>query len=61
MSGREFKRLRNSVGLSQGKVSKEIGVTVRTLTRWETGETRIPKMAELALRYVIEQKQKGSR
>ena len=35
------------------KLAKEMGVTVRTVTRWETGQFRIPKMAELALRFVV--------
>jgi hypothetical protein len=32
------------------------------LTRWETGETKVPKIAELALKYVVEKKRgKGTR
>jgi hypothetical protein len=31
-----------------------MGVHLRTVWRWELGETIIPKVVELALRYVVE-------
>jgi len=55
VSDREFKRMRKSIGYSQAKLAKEMGVTVRSITRWETGQFPIPKMAELALRFVVQQ------
>src|SRR5262249_21202338 len=55
VSDREFKRMRQSIGYSQAKLAKEMGVTVRSITRWETGQFPIPKMAELALRFVVQQ------
>jgi len=61
MTGKEFRKLRTSAGYSQAKLCRELGVAVRTMTRWETDETRIPKMAWLALKYVAEKKEKGSR
>jgi len=61
VTGKEFTKLRRSAGLTQAQLAREIDVTIRSLTRWETGETPIPKIAELALRYVIEKKQKGVR
>ena len=57
MNGSEFKKLRESIGYTQASLSKEIDVTIRSLTRWETGETPIPKIAELALKYVAERNQ----
>jgi DNA-binding transcriptional regulator YiaG len=49
-------------GYSQSQLSREIDVAIRSLTRWETGETPIPKIAELALKYVVEKKgKKGTR
>jgi DNA-binding transcriptional regulator YiaG len=56
----EFRKLRQSVG-SQAKVAKELDVTIRTLTRWETGEIAIPKMAELALRFAVLQRRARKR
>jgi DNA-binding transcriptional regulator YiaG len=57
MSGREFRRLRKSIGYSQAMLSKELDVTVRGLSRWETGVTPIPRVAELALKYIVEKQQ----
>ena len=54
VTGNEFKKLRESIGHTQASLSKEIDVTIRSLTRWETGETPIPKIAELALKYVAQ-------
>jgi len=50
MTRKEFKQLRQLIGLSQAKLAKEMGVTIRTITRWERGEFPIPRIAELALR-----------
>jgi len=50
MTKKEFKLLRGLIGLSQWKLAKEMGVTIRTITRWERGEFPIPRVAELALR-----------
>lgn len=62
MTGDEFRKLRRSAGFTQAQLAHEIDVMIRSLTRWETGETPIPKIAELALKYVIEKKRgKGKR
>lgn len=50
MTRKEFKLLRGLIGLSQGRLAKELGVTIRTITRWERGEFPVPRIAELALR-----------
>ena len=56
MTGGDFRRLRRSAGFSQAKLCRELDVSIRTMTRWERGETPIPKLAVLALRYVIANK-----
>jgi len=61
MTGRQFRKTRRDAGYSQAKVARELDVAIRTLTRWEREETPIPKMAELALKYVIGNKEKGTR
>jgi transcriptional regulator with XRE-family HTH domain len=61
MTGSQFRKLRRGAGYSQAKVARELDVAIRTLTRWEREETPIPKMAELALKYVIGNKEKGTR
>ena len=54
MSSGTFRRLRESIGYSQERLSKEIDVSVRGISRWENGDVIIPKIAELALRYIVE-------
>jgi len=53
MTKGQFKELREAIDYSQAKLAKEMGVTIRTITRWETGEFPIPRIAELALRSVV--------
>jgi len=58
MSGKEFRKLRESIGYSQETLSKEIDVSIRGISRWENNEVPIPKIAELALRYIVEKQQR---
>jgi DNA-binding transcriptional regulator YiaG len=58
MSGDEFRKLRRAMGLSQDQLSKMIDVSARGVRRWENGEVAIPKVAELALRYLAAKKRK---
>jgi transcriptional regulator with XRE-family HTH domain len=57
MSGNEFRRLRMSIHYTQEHLSKEIDVSVRGISRWEHEDILIPKIAELALRYIVEKQQ----
>jgi len=50
----EFKKLRETAGHTQASLAAAMGVHLRTVWRWELGETIIPKVVELALRYVAE-------
>ncbi len=67
MTRQEFKKLRDSIGYSQSQLAREMGLYVRSISRWETGEIPLPKMAELSLKYIAEKikrksaKQKGRR
>ena len=58
MSGHEFRKVRKTMGLSQDELSKMIDVSERGVRRWENGEVTIPKIAELALRYLAEKTRK---
>jgi len=49
--------MRKAAGYSQSMLAKELDLTIRSLTRWETDETPIPKIAELALKYIAEKSQ----
>jgi len=62
MKGADFKKLRESVGLSQSQLGRELDLYVRTVSKYENDDLVIPKVTELALRYIVEQvKQKGRR
>lgn len=55
VSRSEFRKIRESLGLTQTELGREMGVTFRTVSRWETGEFPIPRLAELALRSVVQE------
>ena len=62
MTGREFKKLRQATGLSQSQLGRELDLYVRTISKYENDDLAIPKVTELALRYVVQQaKQKERR
>ena len=62
MTGREFKKLRQLTGLSQSQLGRELDLYVRTISKYENDDLVIPKVTELALRYVVQQaKQKERR
>jgi len=56
----EFKRLRKSAGHTQASIAKEMGVHLRTVTRWEIGEVVVPRVVELALLFIAD-RAKGKR
>lgn len=45
MTGRELKKLRNDLGLSVTKASRQVEVAARTWQRWEQGRQDIPEGA----------------
>ncbi|MAE50876.1 MAG: DNA (cytosine-5-)-methyltransferase [Micavibrio sp.] len=49
----EFADLRLSSGLSLACIAEELGVSDRTIRRWEAGETAIPKMALTNLKGLV--------
>jgi DNA-binding XRE family transcriptional regulator len=55
----EFKELRAKAGHTQATLAKEMGVHLRTVTRWEIGEVIIPRVVELAIRYIGEHANKS--
>jgi DNA-binding XRE family transcriptional regulator len=57
----EFKQLRAKAGHTQATLAKEMNVHLRTVTRWEIGEVIIPRVVELALRYIAEHANKERR
>lgn len=49
MDSKEIKRLREEIGLSQEQLAREIGVSLRSVARWESGEGKPSQMALRAL------------
>jgi len=58
MTKQEFRRLRKSIGYSQAELAREMDLFIRTISRYETGEIAIPKVTELALRYIAQKAKK---
>ena len=54
MKGGEFKKLRQSMGLSQSQLARELDLYVRTISKYENDDLAISKVTELALRYLAE-------
>ena len=61
MSGEEFRKLRRSINLKQSELGVLMDVSERGIRRWENGEIEIPRIAELALRYVVDAQKKGKK
>jgi len=61
MKGSEFKKLRESIGLSQSQLGRELDLYVRTISKYENDDLAIPKVTELALRYIAEKADKKVR
>ncbi len=57
----DFKTLRKRAGHTQASIAKEMGVHIRTVTRWEIGEVVIPRVVELAIRYIADKAKKKRR
>ena len=51
MTGDQFAQLRAELSWSQQEVADQLGVTRFTVSRWE-GQDLVPRVAELALRYL---------
>jgi DNA-binding XRE family transcriptional regulator len=60
VSGNEFKKLRALAGYSQVTLAKAMDVSLRSVGRLENSKT-VPKVMEFALRWIIDQKRKGTR
>jgi transcriptional regulator with XRE-family HTH domain len=52
MKGNKFKKLRQSMGLSQSQLGRELDLYVRTISKYENEDLVIPRVTEFALRYL---------
>lgn len=55
MTPAQFTAIKTKCGLSQSKLVKLLGKSIRTISRYETGKTSIPM---LVARFMLEQEQK---
>jgi len=54
--------LRESMDYSQAQLGKQMGVAGRSVRRWEAGRMQIPKVAGMALEFIVlKAKMKGKR
>ena len=60
MTPAQFTKRRNSLGLSQAQLAEALVMSVRQVSRYETGEHPVPKVIELAMWALAEQNKKGA-
>ena len=60
MTPAEFTAARTALGFSQRGVARALGVASSTITRWESGTSRIPAAIELALATLRRRKLMGT-
>jgi len=53
MTPAQFKNAIARLGLKQAEAAKFLGVGLRTVEHWVTGDRRIPNPAAILLRYMI--------
>jgi DNA-binding transcriptional regulator YiaG len=59
MKPEELTKIRERLKFNQSQLAAELNVQRSTVSRWESGEVAIPKVAELAIRYLVLVQQKG--
>lgn len=53
MTAEELRKYVDSLGVPRGQISKYLGVDYRTMSRWLSGDTRIPRMLEIIVKHKI--------
>lgn len=52
MDGKELKKYREKLNLTQEQLAEKLKVTKKTIERWESGESKFPKYLELVLKTI---------
>lgn len=53
MTPQEFKQIRSELGLTQVKIAEALGVTWRTVARYESGERPITRTIAILLGFIV--------
>jgi transcriptional regulator with XRE-family HTH domain len=53
MTAAQFKEARKKLGVSQEALAHMLGISVRSVARYERGSHPVPKTVELALHYLV--------
>lgn len=58
MTAAKLRKYMEEFGLTQPRLAKGLDVDVRTVRRWVTGESTIPRVVDYALRYMAQNTRK---
>ena len=61
MTGKRFKQIRLKLGLTQAQLAEILGVASNTVAVWERGEQPISGPVELAMKLLLEKKERGEK
>ena len=61
MTGKRFKQIRLALGLTQKQLAKLLGVWTNTVAIRDRGEKPIPTTVELAMKLLLEKKERGEK
>jgi transcriptional regulator with XRE-family HTH domain len=59
MSGEELKEICKRLNWSYSRLARELAVTPKSVSRWASGNFRISKPTETAIRVIFERELKG--
>lgn len=52
ITAKELEAIRERLGLTQAELAEQFGVTLRTYSRWASGNATIPLVVSLAAKYL---------
>jgi len=61
VTGKRFKQIRLKLGLTQAQLAEVLGVASNTVAVWERGEQPISGPVELAMKLLLEKKERGEK
>ena len=53
MTAKQLKQARQKIGLTQQALAHELGVSIATVSRWETETMVVPKMVEVVMGLLV--------